>query len=135
MEAAREMSEAQELALRIEESCARILQEVELFEQFTDNDDQKLKGAVDLKGLKSMIIVEQNRIKKLSQADPSHEGHISKLKASNHTFEDTVWCVAKTCIGLLSVDSRRKPEIICSNGREWVKVSAVTEKQIMWEMV
>lgn len=98
---------------------------------------------------------------KLAAADPSLPKTIHGLRTTNLSFFEAVWSTAKTCTDLIALNKRfywlpgRHPtlvngqvappgprdrtystvvDIVAQGGLEWVKVSSVTEKRIIWDL-
>jgi len=97
----------------------------------------------------------------LAAANPTLPKTIHGLRTSNLPYFEAVWSTAKTCTSLTALNKRfywlpgsdptyvnvhvappgprdraysTLVDIVAQDGLEWVKVSSITEKRIIWDM-
>lgn len=120
--------------------------------QYLRDNSPLIDSEAYYENLKVTFKDELKRIAKLEKDDPTFEKFSNQLTASNYTFYESLWKVAKTCTGVTSVlkkfdnkDSSKgsvtnkrtygTTDIVAGNGTEWVKVSTISEQRLMWELV
>jgi len=98
----------------------------------------------------------------LSRADPNSPKTTHSIRSSNFSFYEAVWSTVKTCTSVVAVGLKRfywlpghdlpylngrvstrgtkhrkhraSVDIVCQDGLEWVKVSCITEKRMIWDL-
>jgi len=109
----------------------------------------------------SRMHLSANTPQQLVAADPNLPRTVQGLRTSNLSFFEAVWSTAKTCTHLTALKQRfywlpgphpayvngpvappatrdrtysTVVDIVSQGGLEWVKVSSVTEKRIIWDL-
>ncbi|KAN0110459.1 Protein of unknown function (DUF1308) domain containing protein [Hyaloscypha variabilis] len=152
-------AEVSELAANMQKRCRLFLDELEQFQAYLKG--QKKENQVELRTFKSGLQTESRTIDKLANTDPTLPKTIHGLRTTNLPFYEAVWSTAKTCTGLTALNKRfywlpgpdttyvnvqvappgprdraysTLVDIVAQDGLEWVKVSSVTEKRIIWDL-
>ncbi|CZS99365.1 hypothetical protein WAI453_008202 [Rhynchosporium graminicola] len=148
-----------QLAVNMQRRCQMLLEELAKFQAHLR--ELKKETRVEVRVFKGGLQSEMKSIDKLAKANPESPRTKHGLRSSNFQFYASVWSTAKTCtsiIGLLKKfywppsqkhlsvtgDSQvplaiRKEnhalvDIVSQDGLEWIKVSSVTEKRIIWDL-
>ncbi|KFY38758.1 hypothetical protein V495_06405 [Pseudogymnoascus sp. VKM F-4514 (FW-929)] len=140
------------------ERCRVLLDELEVFQNFLQNEK---KETAELRHFKSSVKTECKLLEKLCTSDPTAPKTAHTLRSSNFPFYSAVWDAAKGCTGVVALGKRfhwpspvnsRNGEkdrnapglsqrrtnvlvdIVAQDGLEWVKVSTLTEKRILFDI-
>ncbi|PMD21950.1 hypothetical protein NA56DRAFT_571372 [Hyaloscypha hepaticicola] len=151
--------EVKKLAADMQQRCRLFLDELEQFQTYLK--DQRKEKHVDLRIFRSGLQSEMKMLDKLATADPKDPKTSHNLRSSNFSFFDAVWSIAKTCSNLTALQKRfywlpgrHAPfvngkvattgprhrtysavvSIVAQSGLEWIKVSSITEKRIIWDL-
>jgi hypothetical protein len=146
-----------QLAAEMVSRCSVLLAELEDFQSYLK--EKKKENNVDLKGFKRDIETDLKRIKALPLGDATKCN--LTLSCTNIPFLEAVWSAAKRSTGIKSVLSIGKrtlhqvpekshgycisrktgPEklvstvdIVARNDSEWVKVSTITERRMLFDL-
>ncbi|KAE9372305.1 hypothetical protein N431DRAFT_545000 [Stipitochalara longipes BDJ] len=152
-------AEVARVATDMQKRCRLFLDELEQFQTYLKG--QKKENQVELRTFKSGLQTESRTIDKLAAADPTLPKTIHGLRTTNLPFFEAVWSTAKTCTSLTALNKRFywRPgpdptyvnvqvappgprdraystlvDVVAQGGLEWVKVSSVTEKRIIWDL-
>lgn len=154
--------ETKEMATRMQQRCSLLLEEMEQFQSHLKQ--QKKEKHVEMRTFKNSVYAEMKLLNKLATADPNDPKTKHGLRSSNLSFFDTVWSIAKTRSNVIALVKRyfwipdknsdgyrernrktimkmntyRKDlatvDIVAQDGLEWIKVSSITEKRIIWDL-
>ncbi|PSS12989.1 hypothetical protein M430DRAFT_105723 [Amorphotheca resinae ATCC 22711] len=145
--------EGESHVLDMQQRARLLLEELEQFQTYLK--EKKKEDTVHLSSFKTDVQHELKLLEKFSNMDATDEKAAHTLRSSNFTFFDYVWSTAKTCTGVTAIrkwfslhPKGRTPahnraqnrsyvtmvDIVAQNGSEWVKVSSVTEKRIIWDL-
>ncbi|KAE8444873.1 hypothetical protein EG329_014121 [Mollisiaceae sp. DMI_Dod_QoI] len=151
--------ETERMATRMQQRCSLLLDELEQFQSHLKQ--QKKEKRVEVRGFKTGINAEMKLLNKLATADPNEPKTKHGLRSSNLSFFDTVWSIAKTRSSVVALGKRffwlpeqtapdANPkvqtkgtgqqknvalvDIVSQDGLEWIKVSSITEKRIIWDL-
>lgn len=146
------------MATRMQQRCSLLLEELEQFQAHLKQ--QKKEKRVEMRAFKTGLYAEMKLLNKLATGDPNEPKTKHGLRSSNLSFFDTVWSIAKTRRSVIALgkryfwlqknssDSSRKTptklntyrkdmatvDIVSQDGLEWIKVSSITEKRIIWDL-
>ncbi|KAH7342715.1 hypothetical protein BKA65DRAFT_526759 [Rhexocercosporidium sp. MPI-PUGE-AT-0058] len=139
--------------------CQILLEELGQFQAHLR--ELKKETRVEVKGFKGGLQAEMKSLHKLAKADPDQPKTKHGLRSSNLLFYSSVWSTAKTCTSVVGLgkkfywppsketsstngksdasDITRKQnhalvDVISQDGLEWIKVSSITEKRIIWDL-
>ncbi|KAK0128581.1 hypothetical protein ONS95_000545 [Cadophora gregata] len=145
-----------ELAFDMQRRCQTLLEELKQFQ--THLRELKKETKVEIKIFKNNIHAELRCLNKLAEADPDVPKTKHGLRSSNLLFYSSVWSTAKTCTSVIALgkkfywpaskddkprtvaetSTRKKKhalvDVVCQDGLQWIKVSSVTEKRIIWDL-
>ncbi|OBT61348.1 hypothetical protein VE03_09316 [Pseudogymnoascus sp. 23342-1-I1] len=138
--------------------CRVLVDELEVFQNYLQ--DEK-KETAELRHFKGSVKTEYKLLEKLCKSDPTVPKTAHTLRSSNFPFYSAVWDAAKGCTGVVALGKRfhwptpvnlRSGEkdrnapgvsnkrsnvlvdIVAQDGLEWVKVSTLTEKRILFDI-
>ncbi|KFY22553.1 hypothetical protein V493_06510 [Pseudogymnoascus sp. VKM F-4281 (FW-2241)] len=138
--------------------CRVLVDELEVFQTYLQ--DEK-KETAELRHFKGSVKTEYKLLEKLCKSDPTVPKTVHTLRSSNFPFYAAVWDAAKGCTGVVALGKRfhwptpvnpRSGEkagnapspnhkrssvlvdIVAQDGLEWVKVSTLTEKRILFDI-
>ena len=105
---------------------------------------------VDIRTFRNSITSEMKALERLANVDPGQEDTFHSLRSTNLPFLRTIWSTARRSSGVSSFSKRVFPETTKSNdgakkkgvlvdlivqeGEEWIKVSTVTERSMLYEL-
>ncbi|KAL2075577.1 hypothetical protein VTL71DRAFT_520 [Oculimacula yallundae] len=153
-----EQEDTKQISIDMQRRCQQLLEELRDFQAHLKK--LKKETRVEVKGFKGGLQSEMKALDRLAKADPKSPKTKHGLRSSNLQFYASVWSTAKTCtsvIGLLkrfywppSKDAQstngeaelqaiRKQnhalvDVVSQDGLEWIKVSSITEKKIIWDL-
>ncbi|TVY33396.1 UPF0415 protein-like protein, partial [Lachnellula subtilissima] len=144
------------LALDMQQRCRLLLDELEQFQAYLKEEGKE--HSAELRALKTEVQSEMKVLDKIAKP-PFNPRSIQSLHSSNLSFFTAVWDTAKKCSGILALRRYfywhgRKPhingrvstsaldrkkrsavvDIVCQDGLEFVKVSTILEKRIIWDL-
>ncbi|KAL5328973.1 hypothetical protein ACEPPN_002482 [Leptodophora sp. 'Broadleaf-Isolate-01'] len=149
-----------ELAFDMQTRCQILLEELGQFQAHLR--ELKKETRVEVKGFKGGLQAEMKSLDKLTKSDPEIPKTKHGLRSSNLLFYSSVWSTAKTCTSVIGLGKKfywppskdtqsttnGKPDasgstrkqnhalvdVVSQDGLEWIKVSSITEKRIIWDL-
>ncbi|PVH89633.1 hypothetical protein DL98DRAFT_543311 [Cadophora sp. DSE1049] len=136
--------------------CQVLLEELKQFQAHLR--ELKKETKVEIKIFKNNVQAELRCLNKLAEANPDVPKTKHGLRSSNLLFYSSVWATAKTCTSVIALgkkfywpttkdahprsaadaSARKKKyalvDVVCQDGLQWIKVSSVTEKRIIWDL-
>ncbi|KAL8816177.1 MAG: hypothetical protein Q9191_008373, partial [Dirinaria sp. TL-2023a] len=133
--------------------CHNLLDEIQQFRDFLAQ--HRKDKDVDVRHFQNGILSEQKSLEKFVATNPNNERTIHTLRSSNLRFYSAVWDAAKQTTGLVTFNKRfywdnstsrdlkrqGRPkkrgalvDIVAEDGQQWIKVSTVTEKRLLFEL-
>ncbi|KAI9743861.1 MAG: hypothetical protein M1818_002595 [Claussenomyces sp. TS43310] len=148
-------------AVDLLKQCQSLSAELEQFQRYLI--ERKQETRVELRHFSKSVKAEFKLIQRTLNADPSAERTAHTLRSSNFPFYAAVWDAAKRCRGITALEKRfhwdppysptaplsgnvmKHPssrhkrysvmiDVIAQDGLEWVKVSNLTEKRILFDL-